>query len=155
MKVVETIWHVWAMRALTDAGGSGAALDTLATTQKDIEEQTTDQIEAVGLEWVVGGLHSISGRPLPAEVYDRTVMLDMAVQQIEALNEAYYGSQISPPYAWPQTLMVEAKRAARTLGPVLQDLLQQAISWQQFERMPPGVKDQVKAALLKEGDDGP
>lgn len=153
MQITETIWHVWAMHALTQAGGSGEALDALAETRERIEEQTGDQIAAVGLEWTPNGIISADGRPVPVEVYDGTVTFDITPREVESLNDAYYGTQVSPPYAWPQSLLAEAKRAARTLGPVLREMLQEAISWRQYEAMPPGVKAQVKAALLREGGD--
>ena len=153
MKIEETVWHVWAMHALTAAGGSGAALDTLEETRERIEQQTEEVLAELGLGWQDGGaIGSLDGKPTLASVYDGTLSIDLAAPHIEALSEAYYGSPTRPPFTWAQGLHPLGRQAARTLGPVLQELLQQAISWQQFERMPPKVRDQVKAELLREGD---
>ena len=155
MKTEETLWHIWAMRALTSAGGSGAALDTLEETRERIEEQTEGLLADLGMAWTAGGgLGSVDGKPVPNTVYEAVWPIDLDTPHIEALLEAYYGSPTRPPFTWSQDLHPMGKRAARTLGPVLQELLQQAISWRQFEQMAPKVRDQVKAELLKEDDHG-
>jgi len=151
MKVESTIWHLWAMRVLTTGGGQGEQLGLLFDARQHIEAQTSAQLGELGLEWFgESGIRAADGGD-PSAALEKAAEVELTPNEIYALHIVYYGDGFSPGYVWGQTLPALAKRAARTLGPVLRELTTEAQGWEAFEKLPDIVKGQMTRTEVPNG----
>ena len=146
MWVEETVLHVWGMRTLCEAGGSGPMLDLLMNLADKIEQETAEALAPFGIAWAAEGLNV----PKDGSHRDALVGLEMTPAEIEALTQAYFGSQEVPRFVWRQGLPDDFRRAVRSLGPALREWLEEARVEAQLERMP----ERVRARLVERAAGG-